>query len=107
MSDLRFLGVAATQLGLSRGKTGEKGLGMLSSLDHSVFFYDDEFHCGEWMLYLIHAPAAANGRGIVVGRWYTRAGKLIAVCTQEGVVRAAAPAESPAKRIPKAVEAKL
>lgn len=71
------------------------------------------------MLYVIQAPAAANGRAVVVGRvgligfhprillttaqqWYTQAGKLIAVCTQEGVVRAAAPVESPA-----AVKARL
>jgi len=32
--------MAATQLGLSRGKPGEKALGMLSTLDHSIFFYE-------------------------------------------------------------------
>jgi len=107
MSDVRFLGVAATQLGLRRVKPAEKVLGMLSSLDHSVFFYDDDFHCGEWMLYVIQAPAAANGRAVVVGRWYTQAGKLVAVCTQEGVVRAELSAESVAEEGVKTAKAKL
>jgi len=105
MSDLRFLGVASIQLGMSKGrKSGEKALGMISSLDHSVFFYNDEFHCGDWLLYVIQAPAAGNGRAVVVGRWYTHTGKLIAVCTQEGVLRAAPPVESAAKNV---VRAKL
>jgi acyl-CoA thioesterase len=76
------------------------------------------------MLYVIQAPAAANGRAVVMGRvslfgshsgvslitlsqWYTQAGKLIAVCTQEGVVRAAPPIESTAQKVAKAVKAKL
>jgi len=102
MSDLRFLGVAARQLGLRRTKPAKQVLGMISSLDHSVFFYDDDFHCGEWMLYIVQAPAAANGRAVVVGRWYTQTGKLIAVCTQEGVVRAETPVEPVAEEVVKA-----
>ena len=38
--DTRSLGVAARQLGLRRAKPAEKVLGMMSSLDHSVFFYE-------------------------------------------------------------------
>jgi len=76
------------------------------------------------MLYVIQTPAAANGRAVVVGhvsllglhsgvllmtvrQWYTQAGKLIAVCTQEGVMRAARPVESAAKTVTEAVKAKL
>ncbi|KIM20399.1 hypothetical protein M408DRAFT_82054 [Serendipita vermifera MAFF 305830] len=39
MSDLRFLGVAATEMGLSRRRPWPKNLGMMSTLDHTVWFY--------------------------------------------------------------------
>lgn len=38
--DTRSLGVAARQVGLRRVEPAEKVLGMISSLDHSVFFYE-------------------------------------------------------------------
>ncbi|KAI7961073.1 hypothetical protein MJO28_001562 [Puccinia striiformis f. sp. tritici] len=61
---------------------------MLVSLSHSMFFYDHDFDVSEWMLYKMEAETAKDGRGLVVGRIYARDGRLLAVCAQEGVVRA-------------------
>ncbi|TFY61471.1 hypothetical protein EVJ58_g4491 [Rhodofomes roseus] len=59
-----------------------------TSLDHTMWFYDNSFDCGDWILYVVESPRAGNGRGVVHGRIYTRTGTLIAVASQEGVVRA-------------------
>ncbi|KAJ3531260.1 hypothetical protein NM688_g7599 [Phlebia brevispora] len=82
------IGVASRTAGLDSTQTGPKRLAMSSSLDHSIFFYNDDFDCGDWLLYVITAPSIKSGRGVVYGRMYTRDGKLVAVMTQEGVVRA-------------------
>ncbi|CCA68825.1 probable peroxisomal acyl-coenzyme A thioester hydrolase 1 [Serendipita indica DSM 11827] len=89
MSDLRLLGIAATELGLSRTRPWPRTLGMMSTLDHTVWFYSNDFDVGDWLLYVVNCVAAGNGRAVVFGQWFTQAGKLVAVCTQEGVVRIA------------------
>lgn len=88
MSDIHFLPVAANTLGLKRNTTGPDALAMVSSLDHSIFFYDHTFDCSDWILYMTVSPIAGLGRGVVIGRMYSRSGTLVAVTTQEGVVRA-------------------
>ncbi|KAG0144391.1 hypothetical protein CROQUDRAFT_47382 [Cronartium quercuum f. sp. fusiforme G11] len=85
-SDFRFIGSVSRALGLNA--QGERRLAMIASLDHSMFFYDDELDVNQWMLYHMDASAAKFGRGLVIGRIYNREGKLLVVCTQEGVVRA-------------------
>lgn len=87
-SDLQFIGVASRTLGLKRGAQGEKSLGMMSTVDHTLWFYDNDFDFGEWHLYVIECSRAGSGRGIVQGRIYTEKGTLVAVAAQEGVVRA-------------------
>lgn len=84
-SDFRFIGTASKAMGLNF--PGGPRASMLASLDHSMFFYDHEFEVSEWMLYKMEAEAGKDGRGLVIGRIYARDGRLIAVCTQEGVVR--------------------
>ncbi|GAA5862522.1 hypothetical protein JCM8547_002092 [Rhodosporidiobolus lusitaniae] len=86
-SDLNFIGTAARATGLGSGK--ENRLGMLASLDHSMFFYDTTVDAHDWLLYYMESPITSNGRGLVSGRIYKRDGTLAVVCTQEGVVRAA------------------
>ncbi|KAJ7275358.1 thioesterase-like superfamily-domain-containing protein [Mycena haematopus] len=88
ISDLHLLSAASQALGLQRFGRGPKATSMTSTIDHSICFYDDTFDCGDWLLYVMSSPAAASGRGIVHGQLYTRKGKLVAVTTQEGVVRA-------------------
>jgi acyl-CoA thioesterase 8 len=60
---------------------------MMASLDHDMHFYHPA-DASDWLLFVMEAQAAGNGRGLVQGRIYTRDGKLAAVCQQEGVVRA-------------------
>ncbi|KAJ7293259.1 thioesterase-like superfamily-domain-containing protein [Mycena rebaudengoi] len=90
ISDLFLLSAASRTLGLERFGKGPNATGMMiqSTIDHSICFYDDTFNCGDWLLYAMTSPRAASGRSIVYGQLYTQSGTLIAVTTQEGVVRA-------------------
>jgi len=88
LSDLCFLTVAADTLKLQKFSKGPDGHGMSSTLDHSIWFYDDNFRCEDGLLYVVTCPRAESGRGVVQGRLYSRDGMLVAVTSQEGVVRA-------------------
>ncbi|OAX44868.1 Thioesterase/thiol ester dehydrase-isomerase [Rhizopogon vinicolor AM-OR11-026] len=88
LSDLNFISIAAETLKLTRGSKGPDSHAMTSSLDHSIWYYDDDFCCEDGLLYVVVCPRAASGRAVVHGRLYSRAGKLVAVTCQEGVVRA-------------------
>jgi len=88
ISDLYFISSASRIMGLKRSGKGPDSLSMSSTLDHSIYFYNDDFDCGDWLLYVISSPRAGSGRGVVHGRMYTRDGTLVAVTSQEGVVRA-------------------
>jgi len=87
MSDLLFIGHVRRTL-VQTGKM-DKGaaLAMMTSLDHAIWFYDDDFDCGDWLLYVIESPRAGSGRGVVNGRLHTRSGTLVAITAQEGVAR--------------------
>ncbi|QRW09839.1 X-domain of DnaJ-containing [Ceratobasidium sp. AG-Ba] len=87
LSDFYILSTVARALGIARHALPPNRLAMASSLDHSVWFYDDDFDMTEWLMFVMVSPAGGMGRGIVNGRIYTRSGRLIAVVTQEGVVR--------------------
>ncbi|KAL4268034.1 C/M/P thioester hydrolase family protein [Pleurotus pulmonarius] len=88
LSDFHFISTAPRILGLKRFGKGPTGLAMLSSLDHSIYFYDNDFDCGDWLLYVMDSPRIGSGRGIMHGLLYSRSGKIVAVTSQEGVVRA-------------------
>jgi len=89
ISDVNFLPVAANSSRLKQSLSdGPSALGMMSSLDHSVTFYQNEFDCGDWLLYVMTSPAAGLGRGFCTGLLYAQDGTLLAVVNQEGVVRA-------------------
>jgi acyl-CoA thioesterase-2 len=45
------------------------------------------FHVDEWLLYAMESPSASAGRGLTLGRFFTREGLLVASTVQEGVVR--------------------
>jgi acyl-CoA thioesterase-2 len=42
----------------------------------------------QWLLYVQESPNARGGRGLTLGRIYTRDGVLVASVAQEGMVRA-------------------
>jgi acyl-CoA thioesterase-2 len=78
LSDLALLGTA----GLPHG--GRPAV--LASLDHAVWLLR-AFRVDDWLLYDQHSPSVGHGRALVQGRFFDRAGRLVAVVTQEGLLR--------------------
>ena len=58
----------------------------LATLDHAMWFHRP-FRVDEWLLYSMESPSASGGRGLGLGRIFTRDGRLVASTAQEGVVR--------------------
>lgn len=62
----------------------EKEVGMMVSLDHSVYFHNPwAFRADEWMLIESESPWAGEGRGLAIQKIWSKDGTLIATCTQE------------------------
>jgi acyl-CoA thioesterase-2 len=59
---------------------------MLASLDHAVWLLRP-FRIDEWLLYDQVSPSSGQGRGLVQGRFFDQRGRLVAVVTQEGLLR--------------------
>jgi acyl-CoA thioesterase-2 len=57
-----------------------------ASLDHAMWFHRFG-RVDEWMLYVQESPSAGGGRGLSLGRIYSRDGVLLASVAQEGMVR--------------------
>ena len=57
-----------------------------ASLDHAMWFHRFG-RVDEWMLYVQESPNAVGGRGLSLGRIYSRDGVLLASVAQEGMVR--------------------
>ena len=58
----------------------------VASLDHAMWFHQ-KLDFNDWVLYAIDSPYSGNSRGFCKGSIYSRDGKLIASCTQEGLMR--------------------
>jgi acyl-CoA thioesterase-2 len=58
----------------------------VASLDHVMWFHEP-FRVDEWLLHVMHSPAAHGARGLVFGRVFTREGRLVASIAQEGLIR--------------------
>ena len=58
----------------------------VASLDHAMWWHRDA-RVDEWLLYVQESPSASGGRGLSLGRIYTRDGVLVASVAQEGMVR--------------------
>ncbi|KAI9183728.1 acyl-CoA thioesterase [Blastocladiella emersonii ATCC 22665] len=69
-------------------------LGMVVSLDHSMWFHTD-FRADEWLLYEMESPRTGGARGVALGRLWTRDGTLAVTCAQEGLLRATVDPEKP------------
>lgn len=59
---------------------------MTASLDHAMWFHSPA-RIDEWMLYAQEAAGTQSGRGLNIGRFYTRDGVLVATVVQEGLLR--------------------
>lgn len=58
----------------------------MASLDHAMWWHRPG-RADEWWCYVQEAPNAIGGRGLSLGRIYSRAGTLIASVAQEGMIR--------------------
>ena len=61
-----------------------------ASLDHAMWFHREP-KVDEWMLYVQESPSAQGGRGLSLGKIFSRDGKLLATIAQEGMVRVPRP----------------
>ncbi|KAI7835136.1 HotDog domain-containing protein [Kickxella alabastrina] len=59
---------------------------MIVSLDHTIWFHAP-FRADDWLLYVMESPRTALGRGLAIGRIYSRDGVMVASTAQEGVIR--------------------
>ena len=57
-----------------------------ASLDHAMWWHRFA-RVDDWLLYVQESPNAVGGRGLSLGRIYTRDGMLVASVAQEGMVR--------------------
>ena len=58
----------------------------MASLDHAMWFHR-RFRADEWFLYESSSPSASGGRGLAIGRFFARDGRLVVSVAQEGMVR--------------------
>jgi acyl-CoA thioesterase-2 len=57
-----------------------------ASLDHAMWWHRYA-RVDEWLLYVQESPSASGGRGLALGRIFSRDGRLIASVAQESMVR--------------------
>ena len=81
-SDYTILEPILRAHGVSWGTRGLKA----ASLDHAMWFHRFG-RVDEWMLYVQESPNARGGRGLSLGRIFSREGALLASIAQEGMVR--------------------
>ena len=58
----------------------------VASVDHAMWFHRP-FRFDDWLLFEMHSPSASGGRGLVLGRFFDRQGRLVASVAQEGLIR--------------------
>ena len=58
----------------------------IASLDHAMWWHRPA-RIDEWLLYVQESPNAIGGRGLGLGRIYSRDGRLVASVAQEGMIR--------------------
>jgi len=81
-SDYSILEPVMRAHGVAWAKPGLK----IASLDHAMWWHRFG-RVDEWMLYVQESPNAIGGRGLSLGRIFSRDGVLLASVAQEGMVR--------------------
>lgn len=81
-SDFNFLITSMLPHGVSWLTPGMQ----VASLDHAMWFHRP-FRFDDWLLYDVESPSASGARGLVIGRFYDRQGRLVASAVQEGLIR--------------------
>jgi acyl-CoA thioesterase-2 len=82
VSDWGFLTTALMPHGVTWLTPGMQ----VASVDHSMWFHRP-FRVDDWLLHVMDSPAASGSRGLVRGRVFDRAGRLVASTAQEGLIR--------------------
>ena len=82
ISDMGLLGAANNSVGVNFLTKNLQN----ASLDHAMWFHR-KLDLDGWFLYSIDSPVTRNARGFSRGSIFSRDGKLIASCTQEGLIR--------------------
>ncbi|MFF9642139.1 acyl-CoA thioesterase [Kitasatospora aureofaciens] len=59
---------------------------LMTSLDHAMWFHRP-FRADEWLLFAQRSPSASDGRGLALGEFYDRDGRLVASAVQEALIR--------------------
>jgi acyl-CoA thioesterase-2 len=57
-----------------------------ASLDHAMWWHRPA-RVDEWLLYVQESPTAGGGRGLSLGRIFSRDGRLVASVAQEATIR--------------------
>ncbi|MFK8056359.1 MAG: acyl-CoA thioesterase II [Saprospiraceae bacterium] len=60
---------------------------MMTSLDHAMWFHEDDIRVDEWLLFSIDSPRAGSSRGFTRASIFDRKGRLVCSVAQEGLVR--------------------
>ncbi|WP_150308587.1 acyl-CoA thioesterase [Planctomonas psychrotolerans] len=82
-SDYSILESVLRRHGLTWGTPGLK----VASLDHAMWWHRFA-RVDDWLLYVQESPSATGGRGLALGKIFSRDGALVASVAQEGMVRA-------------------
>ncbi|MFD7593420.1 acyl-CoA thioesterase [Kitasatospora sp. NPDC059812] len=59
---------------------------LIASLDHAMWFHRP-FRADEWLLFAQRSPSSSDGRGLSLGEFYDRDGRLVASAVQESLIR--------------------
>ncbi|CAO3628482.1 unnamed protein product [Cunninghamella echinulata] len=79
-------GLLAASLAANGVRLGSGDIGMMASLDHSIWFHKP-CRADDWLLHTMHSPRTSDGRGTNFGQIYSRDGTLVATTAQEGIIR--------------------
>ncbi len=85
-SDYTILEPALRRHGVPWATPGLKA----ASLDHAMWWHRP-CRVDEWLVYVQESPSATGGRGLSLGRIFTREGVLVASVAQEGMLRVPSP----------------
>ena len=80
----RLASLEAAENNASPNKKEARKMGMMVSLDHTIYFHRPrEVKADEWLCSEMESPWTGEGRGLVLQRIWNREGRLLATCVQE------------------------
>jgi acyl-CoA thioesterase-2 len=59
---------------------------VVASIDHALWFHRP-LRIDDWLLYVMDSPTAQGGRGLSMGQFFDRQGRLVASVAQENLMR--------------------